>query len=189
MLRNRFMSRDILTIYGFSPIIWIVGDQCIISDKTCWADNGYYVVKKHRMTWPWFGHISKSVDKAINHQWYLCICVWLYLVMNRRMILIYFWSFFFSCWFVVCALSDDVWLNKPLWTWTWTWRDAIIVNHQKLLFHSTLLNTLRPRQMDAISQMTFSNAFSWMKMFELRWKFHWNLFARVQLTIFQHWCR
>ena len=50
-------------------------------------------------------------------------------------------------------------------------------------------NTLRPRQMDAISQTTFSNAFSWMKMFEFRLKFHWSLFLRYQLTIFQHWFR
>ena len=39
--------------------------------------------------------------------------------------------------------------------------------------------------MDAISQTTFSNAFSWMKMFEYRLKFHWSLFLRVQLTISQ----
>ena len=44
-------------------------------------------------------------------------------------------------------------------------------------------------KMDAISQTTFSNAFSWMKMFEYRLKFHWNLFLRIQLTIFQHWFR
>ena len=51
------------------------------------------------------------------------------------------------------------------------------------------LNSLRPRQMDAISQTPFSNAFSWMKMFEFRLKFHWSLFPRVQLTISQHWFR
>ena len=53
----------------------------------------------------------------------------------------------------------------------------------------TPINTLRPRQMDAISQTTFSNAFSWMKMFEFRLKAHWSLFPRVQLTIFQQWFR
>ena len=41
-------------------------------------------------------------------------------------------------------------------------------------------------KMDTILQTTFSNALSWMKMFEHRFKFHWNLFLRVQLTIFQH---
>ena len=54
---------------------------------------------------------------------------------------------------------------------------------------SHLNNTLRPRQMDAISQTTFSKAFSWMQMFEFRLKFHWSLFPRVQLTIFQQWFR
>ena len=39
--------------------------------------------------------------------------------------------------------------------------------------------------MDAISQTTFSNAFSWMKVFEFRLEFHWSLFPRVELTIFQ----
>ena len=40
--------------------------------------------------------------------------------------------------------------------------------------------------MDALSQTTFPNAFSWMKIFQLRLKFHWSLFLRSQLTIFQH---
>ena len=44
-------------------------------------------------------------------------------------------------------------------------------------------------KMDAISQTTFSNAFSWMKMHEFRWRFHWSLFLRFELTIFQHWFR
>ena len=43
--------------------------------------------------------------------------------------------------------------------------------------------------MAAISQMTFSSAFSRKKMFEFRLKFHWSFFLRVQLTIFQHWFR
>ena len=52
-----------------------------------------------------------------------------------------------------------------------------------------LFNTLRPRQMDAISQTTFSNAFSWMKMFEFVLKFHQSLLPKVQLTMFQQWFR
>ena len=31
------------------------------------------------------------------------------------------------------------------------------------------------------------NWFSWMKMYESRFKFHWSLFPMVRLTIFQHW--
>ena len=44
-------------------------------------------------------------------------------------------------------------------------------------------------KMAAIFQTTFSNEFSWMKMFKFRLRFHWSLFPRVQLTIFQHWFR
>ena len=50
-------------------------------------------------------------------------------------------------------------------------------------------NTLRPRKMAAVLQTTFSNAFSWMKIFEFRLKFHWNWFLRVQLTTYHHWVR
>ena len=41
--------------------------------------------------------------------------------------------------------------------------------------------------MAAISQTIFSNAFSWMEMYEFRLIFHWGLFLGVQLTISQHW--
>ena len=43
--------------------------------------------------------------------------------------------------------------------------------------------------MDAISQTTLSNKFSWMKMLEFRLNFHWSLFLREQLIICQHWFR
>ena len=36
---------------------------------------------------------------------------------------------------------------------------------------------------------TFWIAFSWMKMYYFRVKFHWHLLPSVQLTTFQHWCR
>ena len=51
------------------------------------------------------------------------------------------------------------------------------------------LNTLRARKMAAIFQTTFSNVFSRIKIFKLQLEFHWSLFLRVQLTIFQHWFR
>ena len=44
-------------------------------------------------------------------------------------------------------------------------------------------------KMSAISQMTFSNTFSWMKNFEFWLTYHRSLFLRVQLTIIQHWFR
>ena len=51
------------------------------------------------------------------------------------------------------------------------------------------LNTLRPRQGAVIFQTTFSNAFSWMKIYQFPLKFHWSLFPSFKLTIFQHWFR
>ena len=53
-------------------------------------------------------------------------------------------------------------------------------------FQVKLLTHWGRDKMDAISQTTFSSAFSWKKMWEFRLKFHWSLFLRVQLTIFQH---
>ena len=59
----------------------------------------------------------------------------------------------------------------------------IAINSHRLLTHwgwDRMVN---------ISQTTFSNVFSSMKMFEFRLKFHWSLFPWAQLTIFQHWFR
>ena len=55
--------------------------------------------------------------------------------------------------------------------------------------HDAAVTHWSRERMAAISQTTFSNAFSWMKIYEFRLKFHWSLFPRVQLTIFQHWFR
>ena len=42
-------------------------------------------------------------------------------------------------------------------------------------------------KMATIFQTISYNAFSWMKIYQFRLWFHWNLFPRVQLTIFNHW--
>ena len=44
-------------------------------------------------------------------------------------------------------------------------------------------------KMAATFQTIFSNTYSWMKIYEIGLRFHWSLFLRVQLTIFQHWFR
>ena len=41
----------------------------------------------------------------------------------------------------------------------------------------------------AANFLTFLNTISWMKIFKFWLRFHWSLFPRVQLTIFQHWFR
>ena len=52
-----------------------------------------------------------------------------------------------------------------------------------LMRHSLWLTHWGRDKMGAISQTTFSYAFSWMKMFEFRIQCDWRLFLRVQLTI------
>ena len=51
------------------------------------------------------------------------------------------------------------------------------------------LTRVGPHKMTTMLQTTFSNAFSGMKMYEFRLRFHWRLCLRVQLTIFEHWSR
>ena len=74
------------------------------------------------------------------------------------------------------AFGSDPWKVAPLcasslcwFGWEWSGRH--------LLTHGGR------GKMDVISEMTFSSAFSWIKIFELRLKCHWSLFLRVQLTI------
>ena len=85
------------------------------------------------------------------------------------------------------------------WQQSWHYNSwvSVYVNHQALVssnyafqqLHFEPLTHWDRDKMDAISQTIFWSAFSWMKMFEFRLKFHWSLFLRVQLTIFQHWFR
>ena len=42
-------------------------------------------------------------------------------------------------------------------------------------------------KMAAISQMTFSDGFSWIRIYKLCFRFHRSLFLRFKLTIFHHW--
>ena len=62
--------------------------------------------------------------------------------------------------------------------------------HAHILAHTHVYYVLTNSPLDkitAFSQTTISNEFSRMKINELQLEFHWILFLRVQLTIFQHW--
>ena len=58
-----------------------------------------------------------------------------------------------------------------------------------MVYYNIILTHWGRDKMATFSQTTLSNAFSLMKILEFRLKFHWSLFLRVQLTIFQHWFR
>ena len=94
---------------------------------------------------------------------------------------------------VFTSLSSDLYMayyNKFYLGTVVSWS---FCEHRRVLFinlkNLNLLTHWGRDKMDAISQTTFSSAFYWMKMYELRLKIHWSLFLRVQLTIFQHWFR
>ena len=73
----------------------------------------------------------------------------------------------------------------PAWRNPFPCRDVIMPYYS---VHFILTHWGRDK-MDAISQTTFSRAFSSMKIVVFWLNFHWNMFARVQLTIIQHWIR
>ena len=69
-----------------------------------------------------------------------------------------------------------------------------VFKHQSFRITATslrvqLVNTLWLRQNGCHSGDKIFKCISWMKMHEFRLRFHWSLFPRVQLTIFQHWLR
>ena len=68
-----------------------------------------------------------------------------------------FFLFFLSLFFFYYSCTTDSYRCKSYFYWT----------------HLPL------DKMAAISQMTFSNAFSWMKIIEFQIKFHWNMFHGV----------
>ena len=70
----------------------------------------------------------------------------------------------FSQWLVACGYEAVIWTSTVVLLTHWG-RDKLA----------------------AISQTTFSNAFSWMKIHEFRLIFHWGLFLSFKLTIFQYW--
>ena len=58
-----------------------------------------------------------------------------------------------------------------------------------VLGSTTSLTHWARKKISAISQTKFRNAFSWMRKHEFHLWFHWSLFLRFELTIFQHWFR
>ena len=64
------------------------------------------------------------------------------------------------------------------------------LKHNSLPEYHTRTSTQPGRdEMGDTSQTTFSDIFSWMTIVVFSLKLRWNLFPRVQLTIFQHWFR
>ena len=78
-------------------------------------------------------------------------------------------------------------VTRPQWVKCWAICRQGDDQDQSLVYTGLALQG--PDKMAAIPQTTFSNAFSCMKIYKFQLRFHWRLFPRVQLTIFQHWFR
>ena len=67
----------------------------------------------------------------------------------------------------------------------WFWLITMSIKHKQCFSnHDTTPLTHRGRdKMGDVFQTTCLNAFSWMKIYKLRLRFHWSLFPSVQLTI------
>ena len=104
----------------------------------------------------------------------------------------------------ICSICHIIWskptqplriwweLEKSAWSTVLWWHHKTECGSRHWCHESWDYRTLTHwgrDKIDAIMQTTLSSAFSWMKMHEFRLRFHWNLFLRVQSTIFQHWFR
>ena len=118
--------------------------------------------------------------ELLSHTW----CVWNQFLFIAEVTFTHAWS--------VCGVETGrlrhTWARTAMLVWQ-KWYgcslDADVEN--RVSIHS--LTHWGWDKMAAIFQTTFFNGFSWMKIYQFRLIFHWNLFPMVQLTIFQHWFR
>ena len=88
-----------------------------------------------------------------------------------------------------CCHITDLYVTVFLFTWYFIEQTIYLKCVPKSSMAWRGLTHWGRDKMTAIFQTTFSNAFSWIIIFEFRLIFHWNLFPRVQLTISQRWFR
>ena len=157
-------------------------------------------------------HYMSNDTKGWSWQQLICLGVWRAMVHNLRMCVFYlccFWSERAQIIHISCKnYKRNIWLAKSSeckWCKIHATQSSGIASSIDMpcklrwSWHSwQLAAQLRTRKMStqwgrdnmvAIFQTTFSNGFSWMKMYEFRLTFHWSLFQGVELTIFQHWFR
>ena len=99
-----------------------------------------------------------------------------------------FWWMIYILSFYTCCQIEAILKTAKFFKLTKIWGPGELFHHKCHRKYVILTHWGRDK-MAAVFQTTLSNAFSWMKMLQLRLKFHWNLSLRVKLTIFQHWFR
>ena len=115
----------------------------------------------------------------------LCPEIWV----NKNPAVVWYYEMIF--------VRQMIWLTRQNFQWEkflmtaliWDKNSSTVYNLMQAFSKPCTLTHWGRERMAAISQTTFSNAFSWKKIYEFRLKLHWSLFPRVQLTIFQYWSR
>ena len=92
------------------------------------------------------------------------------------------------CWRKVSIGLDNGLASSRRQAITYTNADSIPRRMYTTLGRDELIHWGRD-EINVILQTTFSNVFSWMKMYGLNVKFNWSLLPKVKSTIFQHWFR
>ena len=168
----------------------------ILSICPCWFRWWRCALNQQTITWI-------SVDKVLWRKWYNKLktrklpwyCSFIIEYIDKILAIL----------FMFCRktfhMNEEIWRENDMLLIVWFYHNsfkmnAIIWTNDGLVYWCTYaslcLNELTHwgrDKMDAISQKTFSSAFSWLKMFEFQLKFHWSLFLGAQLAIFQHWFR
>ena len=133
----------------------------------------YYPKSSSALSYLYYHFKGTSFLKMI----YMCV------FMEKQYMFMPFMYIFLEYWYVpaVVKLSSRYELLR--------WSSVCIFFQDSHQFCWSGLTHWGRERMAAILQTTFSNALSWMIIYEFRLKFHWSLFPRFQLTIFQHWFR
>ena len=92
----------------------------------------------------------------------MCICIYIYIYIHMCV-----------CMYVCIHIYDVT-------TYINSWLCRFMAENGINFFKPMGLTHWDRDKMAATSQTTLSNTFSWMKMLEFRWKFHWSLCLRVQ---------
>ena len=81
--------------------------------------------------------------------------------------------------------TGNRWIPLTNGQWWWTVMFPLLLSRlSKKGEWLKRLNTLSPRKWLPFFQTSFSNVFSWIKIFDFRFKFHWSLSPSFQLTIY-----
>ena len=161
-----------------------------------WLDNLWYFLKSQQNIHyhDKYGHMAIFIVCEMDNT--IILFPSLYFYLDYNVINMWLWPHYFPdgivnfptiiLWIFVCYII--IIIKSEIW----------ITSHRLRLGHKTVtcvvclamvLTHWGRDNMATISQTILSNAFSWMKMLEFRLKFHWCLFLRIELTIFQHWFR